>query len=208
MSSAIFSFLQDLRLIEFALWAIVPFFFFGLIIAFMVAMFIMQRKQRQKRIQNLQSFAAQDGWTFVPNATRHIFQNAHAYSLLNYDSGSVIALMHKPHDGGTVLIFDYSYTVGSGKNSTTHTQTVVAFQTPHLMIPYFALYPESFFSFIGEMFGFSDIDFHTHPVFSKNFKLTGREEMPICPGSSARMHRGDEKKATRSNSVRIYQSSF
>ena len=179
ISPAIFSFFQNLRLIEALLWAIAPLGIIVIIIVFIVAMFIIQHQQQQKRIRDLQAFAAQNGWTFVPNAKRQMFQNAHAYSLLSYGTGDVIALLQKPHDGGTVLVFDYAYTVGSGKNSSTHTQTVVAFHTPRLMIPYFALYPESFFSFIGEMFGFTDIDFHTHPVFSKNFKLTGRDEMPI-----------------------------
>lgn len=144
-----------------------------------IVFYIIGQKQRQKRIQALQAFGAQNGWTFVPHAAKRMFQNADAYSILNAGSGEIIALLQRPHDGGTISVFDYSYTVGSGKNSHTHTQTVVAFHTPRLMIPYFALYPESFFSFIGEMFGFQDIDFATHPVFSKNFKLTGRDEMPI-----------------------------
>jgi hypothetical protein len=56
---------------------------------------------------------------------------------------------------------------------------VAAFHTPHLQLPYFALYPESFLSVVGELFGFNDIDFETHPGFSKRFKLSGKEELRI-----------------------------
>src|SRR5215203_1602452 len=181
---AVFSFLfltlQNMRLGAALFWMLFPIVFIAFVIMFIVGSVIYGRHQRQKRIQALQFFAAQNGWTFVPRATSpQFFQNAHAYSILNHRSGNIIALLQRPHDGGTVSVFDYSYTVGSGKNRHTHAQTVVAFHTPRLMIPFFALYPESFFSFIGEMFGAQDIDFHTHPAFSKNFKLAGRDEMPI-----------------------------
>ena len=41
------------------------------------------------------------------------------------------------------------------------------------------LYPESFLSFIGEGFGYNDIDFASHPHFSKRYKLSGKDEMTI-----------------------------
>lgn len=154
-------------------------FGFGFVILLVIAIFFISRHFRQKRVQALQAFAAQNGWTFVPNPTFQIFQNADAYSILNHNRGDLIALLQRPHDGGSVFVFDYSYTVGHGKNRQTYTQTVAAFHTPRLNLPFFALYPETFFSFIGEMFGYNDIDFHTHPVFSKSYKLTGRDEMPI-----------------------------
>jgi hypothetical protein len=152
---------------------------FGFVIVLIAGILFISHKMRQKRVQALQAYAAQNGWTFVPNATVQGFQNAGSYSLFNHHSRDMIALLQRAHDGGEAYLFDYAYTVGSGKNRHTYRQTVAAFRTPRLQIPYFALYPESFFSFIGEMFGYKDIDFATHPVFSKNFKLTGQDEMPI-----------------------------
>ncbi|MDQ3800745.1 MAG: hypothetical protein M3384_14960 [Acidobacteriota bacterium] len=152
----------------------------GFVIALIVGLIIYSRKMREKRIKALQLFAAQNGWTFVPGASlRQTFPTANAYGVLNHSRGDLIALLQRQHDGGTAYLFDYAYTVGSGKHQQTYTQTVIAFHTPRLMIPFFALYPESFFSFIGEMFGYNDIDFATHPQFSKRFKLSGRDEMPI-----------------------------
>ena len=134
---------------------------------------------REERIKALHLFASQNGWTFAPNATPDIFQNPTAYSIFNQRTPDIIALLQRPHDGGTASVFDYAYTVESGKNHTTFTQTVVAFHTPRLQLPFFALCPESFFSFIGEMFGYTDIDFATHPRFSDSFKLTGQNEIAI-----------------------------
>jgi hypothetical protein len=152
----------------------------GFVAGLVVWIFIHSRKTRERRVQALQLFSAQNGWTFAANASLpQTFPDANAYAILNHSRRSLIALLHRRHDGGAAYLFDYSYTVGSGKHQQTYTQTVAAFHTPRLRIPFFALYPESFFSFIGEMFGYNDIDFATHPQFSKRFKLTGRDELPI-----------------------------
>lgn len=57
--------------------------------------------------------------------------------------------------------------------------TVIAFQSPQLQLPYFALYPESYFSFLGELVGWNDIDFVSHPNFSKRYKLSSEDEMQV-----------------------------
>ena len=40
----------------------------------------------------------------------------------------------------------------------------------------FALRPENLFHKIGGAFGYQDIDFHSHPAFSKNYLLRGASE--------------------------------
>jgi hypothetical protein len=66
-----------------------------------------------------------------------------------------------------------------GKSRQRHYQTVFAVRSVNLNLPYFALYPEGFFSFIGEMVGYNDIDFGTHPTFSQRYKLSGQNEAHI-----------------------------
>ena len=78
-----------------------------------------------------------------------------------------------------VAVFGYQYTTGGGKNSHTSRQTVMAFDSPHLQLPAFELRPEHMFHKIGQAFGYSDIDFETHPQFSKKYLLRGKNEDAI-----------------------------
>jgi len=78
-----------------------------------------------------------------------------------------------------VLLMDYQFTTGSGKNSTTHRLSVAAFKVPGLEIPNFALERENFLTRIADKLGFSDINFESHPKFSDMFQLKGENEQAI-----------------------------
>lgn len=82
-------------------------------------------------------------------------------------------------EGSGVQVLDYRYTVGSGKNSSTYRQTVVAITTGGVGLPDFTLARESFFHKIGQAFGYQDIDFDRFPEFSKKFLLRGEDEAAI-----------------------------
>ena len=138
-------------------------------------------KRNQKRIKSFQAFAAQDGWSFVPNETIFYFKDSSRHLLFRYgDSAKRISpLIQKPYEDGQVFVFDYYYTVGIGKNSKSRKMTVIAFHSPRLQLPYFALYPESYWSFLGGLIGWNDIDFTSHPNFSKRYKLSSEEETQV-----------------------------
>lgn len=86
-------------------------------------------------------------------------------------------LIYGESDGTGVWIFDYRFTTGSGKHAHTHRQTVVCFSSAQLALPRFSLYREGLMSRIGSsVFGMQDIDFDTHPEFSKMFVLKGDPE--------------------------------
>jgi hypothetical protein len=78
-----------------------------------------------------------------------------------------------------VTIFDYAYTVGTGKNQSTHSTTVVRFVGFGLGWPSFELRPEGIFSKIGAAFGGQDIDFESHPTFSSKFVLKAAIEAAV-----------------------------
>jgi hypothetical protein len=75
-------------------------------------------------------------------------------------------------------VFDYRYTVGSGKHQSTVSQTVVHLRSPRLALPSFVLAPENILHKVGGLFGYHDIDFDSSPEFSKKYLLrgSGREE--------------------------------
>jgi len=68
-----------------------------------------------------------------------------------------------------IAIFDYQFTTGSGKQTRTHYQSVVSLQSQEIQCPGFTMRPESILDQIGSAIGFQDIDFDSHPNFSKMF---------------------------------------
>ena len=80
---------------------------------------------------------------------------------------------------GQILLFDYEYTVGSGKNSSTYYQTVFALETPGRELPAFSLAPETFSDKLFSLFGSQDIDFEEFPAFSKAYLLRGKDESAV-----------------------------
>lgn len=78
-----------------------------------------------------------------------------------------------------IAIFGYRYTTGSGKHQHVHQQTVISFQSDLLSLPDFELRPEGMFHKIGQAFGYKDIDFDSHPTFSKRYLLRGPNEQAI-----------------------------
>ena len=88
-------------------------------------------------------------------------------------------MLHGENQNTELAIFDYRYTTGSGKNSTTSKQTVIYFRSPTLDLPHFAVRPEGIFHKIGGAFGYQDIDFQAHPQFSQMYLLRGNDEPRI-----------------------------
>jgi hypothetical protein len=70
-------------------------------------------------------------------------------------------------------MFDYHYTVSTGKSSRTFKQTVYFRIQNDLMLPAFKLFPEQWYHQIGKWFGMQDINFVEYPEFSKNYLLQG-----------------------------------
>ena len=87
--------------------------------------------------------------------------------------------MYGEAQGVKAAVFDYIYVTGSGKNQQTHFQTVVYLERPNLMLPMFALRPETIFHRMISALGYQDIDFGQRPDFSKQYLLRGQDEPAI-----------------------------
>ena len=132
---------------------------------------------QKKRTEAMKSVADTMNFTFAEkpdNALRerlshfHLFSQGHSRKIRNVLTG---------HAGEMdVRVFDYRYTTGGGKNSHTWRQTVMLCESAKMSLPKFALRPEHFFHKLGQVFGLQDIDFDTHPGFSKRYLLKGDDE--------------------------------
>ena len=76
-----------------------------------------------------------------------------------------------------ISIFDYSYKKWSGTSSRAlQYQTVFFLQSAKLSLPELQMQPETLAHKLGELLGFSDIDFVRYPKFSGQYRLTGEDE--------------------------------
>ncbi len=138
--------------------------------------YVMEKKRREA----LQKTADELGFEFYPQGDVtllgrlgrfYLFQQGHSKRLYNLLRGEANDL--------EVLVFDYTYVTGSGKSSHTWSQTVVCFQLADDVLPHFEMRPESVWHRIGQLFGYQDINFESHPVFSKKYLLRGSDEEAV-----------------------------
>jgi hypothetical protein len=131
----------------------------------------------KKRTESLKDFADELGLDFFPKGREDVLAKVQQFKLFSTGhSRKMKNLILGTTEIASIAIFDYQYTTGSGKNSSTHSQTVVSMQSSALTIPDFTLRPEGWF---GSALGFQDIDFDNHPEFSKLFVLKGENEASV-----------------------------
>lgn len=78
-----------------------------------------------------------------------------------------------------ISVFDYQYTVGSGKHSQTHSFTLALIAGLRCEVPRFELKPETLLYKLGEAIGFKDIDLPAFPELSDKYRLTAPDEAAV-----------------------------
>ncbi len=134
----------------------------------------------KKRRDAIQQVAEEMGLAFYADGDPGLLQQLSDLPVFSKGrSRRINNMIHGETDAVVMGIFDYRYTTGSGKNSRTYRQSIAFFRSNDLNLPTFELSPQSFFHGIGKIFGYQDIDFDTHPTFSKAFLLRGANEKHV-----------------------------
>ena len=121
-----------------------------------------------KRREAMMAVAAKLGLSFHPAKNRDIARRYRFLDKLRRGSNryayNILSGRYQDHD---VLLFDYHYKTGSGKNTHHH---YFSFFILHLAasFPELVIGPEGFFSKIAQAVGYDDIDFESHE-FSRKF---------------------------------------
>lgn len=154
--------------------------FFLAMAAFVVFVFLGARYLEQKRREKMQAFAEARGFSFEGEA--HSFGgDLNDFKLFSQGhSARIKNAMRGMKEVGAVHVCDYQYSTGSGKNRTTHHQTIAMLRTPGRRAPHFFLRRQNrFFDALGKLFGGQDINFEEDPDFSKTYVLqtSGDHEM-------------------------------
>ncbi len=125
-----------------------------------------------KYAQNHNYSFEKENWNFISPYNFDLFNKGRNKSLKKIIKGEF--------DNFKFLLCDYKYQTGSGKNKSQHKQTIIIAEVEgDYRFPHFTLRPENFFDKIAGAVGFKDINFDSHPKFSKMFCLKGENEKMI-----------------------------
>lgn len=78
-------------------------------------------------------------------------------------------------DEERLAVFDFDFTIGSGKNRQTFRQTVVGFHSSRLALPRIRISRQRWYHALGKTVGMQDIDWREYPEFSRTFLVQGDE---------------------------------
>lgn len=141
---------------------------------------IHNKKMREKRRKEMEALAENIGFSFLAQPLEDIPAAFSAFNLFRMGySKKAENVLEGSFDNIRLKIFDYQYTVSSGRSSNTYFFTVFCAYVDDFTLPDFELRQKGFFDKTGDMFGFKDIDFDTHPDFSNRYLLKGSDETEI-----------------------------
>jgi len=128
-----------------------------------------------KRREAMAAVAAKLGLQFMPGKDRYM---ARQYRFLNkLRQGSqryAFNVLSGSYQGHEVLLFDYHYKTGSGKNTHHHYLSFFILRLP-ISFPELIIAPEGIFSKIAQAVGYDDIDFESHE-FSRKFCVRSKDK--------------------------------
>lgn len=155
--------------------------FISLIIVIIIIAIVYRAISEKKRRKAWEEVAGQLGFTYSRDMTQLRSMETSGFKLFSLGRSHRVQSVIRGENGGiTIVLADYCYVTGSGKNSTTHSQTVCLLQAVALDLPHFYLRPEmKLFSFLQTLFSGNDIDFDDDPEFSNMFILQGEDEEAI-----------------------------
>ena len=159
---------------------LIPFAIFGAIALIAVLIVALAFYYEKRRTDALRRVADELALPFFLNGDPTLIDRLASLHLFSQGDSKVIKnMLHGETDDVALGIFDFQYSTGSGKSRNTVKQTVVSIDAATLGLPDFIVRPEHFFHKIGKVFGMKDINFDSHPRFSKMFLLQGSDEATI-----------------------------
>lgn len=155
---------------------VLPFLVVGAFLSIMAAVFVGSQFYEKRRTRLLSLVADELGLEstperpdLLPRLERYaFFQQGRARKLWNVLEGKT--------DEEDLIVFDYRYTVGSGKNARTHKQTIVLFVSKLLHLPDFELTPRHFWHRFAKLLGKTEVSFADAPEFSRRYVVRGSEK--------------------------------
>jgi len=152
-----------------------PFFAFFIVV---VALIIYAWVQGDKRRKLLAAYAASRGMQFSSEDPFDIPTSLGGFGLMQQGHGKGAANVHWGAPRGfDVMLFEYEYKTGSGKDESTHSHICCRWSLP-APLANMAMRPEGVFDRVAEWFGQNDIDFESEE-FSRRYHVTGSDAREV-----------------------------
>lgn len=132
-----------------------------------------------RRSQELAEIAYRMQVDFSPEDDWGLIKLLEDFKLFSRGFGKRITNVFRSRDDmleTDLRIFDYQYTISTGKASKRFRQTVFFADSRKLGLPEFRMKPELFIHKIGALLGFKDINFEAFPKFSRQYYLKSSDE--------------------------------
>lgn len=156
---------------------LVPLLLIGAVVGGLI---VWELRRERERARGMEAAARALGWSWAGNQPPDAIPGLERFALLSHGrSRTITSFMSGERGGVRAAVFDYQYTVGSGRSQSTLKQTVVYLRSPELALPAFSVRPENVFHRIGGVFGYQDIDFPDRPEFSRRCLLRGPDEAAV-----------------------------
>ena len=154
------------------------------LIVFFTVFFVRSYKASKRadklRIDQIKKIANLLKLSFSDEGNQSIIKGLSEFHLFSQGSSKEITnMIHGNYRNHEFALFDYEYVVEGSESNSSYKQSVIWFHSENLCLPNFALRPENLFHKIGGVLGYQDIDFESHPKFSKTFLLRGNDEPKI-----------------------------
>ena len=134
---------------------------------------------RQRRIKGFEKVAQTFSFNFYPKDDGLILSDLGDFGLFSEGRKKVTNILQGKIHHTQVSVMDYRLSTGSGQNSFVQNQTVLIFDSKALQLPHFLMQPENVFQKMVGALGKGDINFSTHPTFSKHYHLKGQDFLAI-----------------------------
>ena len=162
-----------------------PLFIFGIVAIFIVVL-VVGYISSLKRREAMAAVAAKLGLQFMPHKDRYMPKRYRFLDKLRRGRDRyAYNVLSGRYQGHEILIFDYHYKTGSGKNTQHHYISFFILQLP-ASFPELIIAPEGIFSKIAQAVGYDDIDFESHE-FSRKFCVRSQDKKFAYDVCNARM---------------------
>jgi len=162
-----------------------PLVIFGFIAIFAVVA-VLGYISSLKRREAMAAVAAKLGLQFMPHKDRYMPKRYRFLDKLRRGSNRyAFNVLSGSYQGHEVLLFDYHYRTGSGKNTHHHYLSFFILHLP-ASFPELIIGPEGIFSKIAQAVGYDDIDFESHE-FSRKFCVRSKNKKFAYDVCNARM---------------------
>ncbi len=146
----------------------------------LVALPFIKKRTTRNRERELRSKAEILGFDFVAQRLPKLDYPFDEINLLQRgDRRQIRNVYRRKTDDINILLFDFYSVEGYGRSAISSATTVIAFCAPGMQFPHCTLQPESPLHKLGSLFGRMDIDFDSHPKFSRLYLLRGDDEAAI-----------------------------